>query len=127
MGIVLAIFLLIAITATTSAWWTAAFVALAVVAVALGWLGRRRLWIEDHVITETHVVLVRPDGLVVEIPHDRLIAVTRKGNAVRFTRDDGALLDFHRNPHCKAILQTISRIAPSAQCTTETIDLACDT
>ncbi len=98
MGIVVAIFLLIAITATTSAWWAASFIALAVVALALGWLGRRRLWIEDHVITETHVALMRPDGLAVEIPLDRLIAVRRKGNAVRFTRDDGALLDFNRNP-----------------------------
>jgi len=127
MGILMAIILLIAITATTSAWWSAAFVLLAIVALALGWLGRRRLWIEDHVITETHVALMRPDGLAVEIPLDRLIAVRRKGNAVRFTRDDGALLDFNRNPHSKAILQTISQIAPSAQCTTETIDLACDT
>ncbi len=126
MGIVVAIVLLIAITATTSAWWAAAFVALAVVALALGWLGRRRLWIEDHVITDVCVALVRPDGLAVEIPLDRLMAVTRKGNAVRFTRDDGALLDFNRNPHSKAILQTIRQIAPSAQCT-ETIDLACDT
>ena len=59
------------------------------------------------------VVLMRPDGLVVEVPHDRLLSATTKSNSIRFVRDDGALLIFARNPGGERVLRALEEVAPA--------------
>jgi len=125
-GVVVAVALVLCAFGAAQGVWTWVLVALAPVALALGWLGRRRLWIEDHVIDEGRVAVVRRDGSGAEIPMERIARVESGPGGVRFTRDDGAVLDFSRSPHGRRILALMEEIRPEAE-RAERIDPACYT
>ena len=126
LGVVVAIALVLTGLSAAQGAWSVVLVALAPVALALGWLGRRRLWLEDHVIDDERVAVVRRDGSGAEIPLARVVRVEAGPTGVRFTRDDGAVLDFGRSPHGRRILALMERIRPEAE-RAERIDPACDT
>ncbi|MGA0121651.1 MAG: hypothetical protein ACO3KD_01395 [Gaiellales bacterium] len=125
-GIVAAVALVLSGLSAAQGAWTVVLLALAPAAVALGWLGRRRFWIEDQVIDDRRVAVVRRDGSGGEIPLDRVVRVEVAAGGVRFTRDDGAVLDFGRTPHGRRILALMAAIRPEAE-RVERIDPACDT
>ena len=125
-GVVVAIALVLCGLGAAQGVWTWVLVALAPVALVLGWLGRRRLWIEDHVIDDARVAVVRRDGTGAEIPLARVARVESGPGGVRFTRDDGAVLDFGRSPHGRRILALMERIRPEVE-RAERIDPACYT
>ena len=125
-GIVVAVALVLSGLGAAQGVWTAVLLGLAPVAIALGWLGRRRLWIEDQVIDEARVALVRRDGSGAEIPLERVVRVESGPGGVRFTRDDGAVLEFARSPHGRRILALMERVRPTAE-RVERIDPACYT
>jgi hypothetical protein len=125
-GVVVAIALVLCGLGATQGAWSVLLVALAPVALALRWLGRRRLWIEDHVIDDARVAVARRDGSGAEIPLARVVRVESGARRVRFTRDDGAVLDFGRSPHGRRILALMGRIRPEAE-RAERVDPACDT
>lgn len=125
-GVVVAVALVLSGLSAAQGAWAVVLVALAPVAVLLGWLGRRRLWIEDQVIDAERVAVIRRDGSGAEIPLGRLVHVESSAAGVRFTRDDGAVLDFGRTPHGRRILALMAEIRPEAE-RAERIDPACDT
>ena len=125
-GIIVGVALALSGLSAAQGVWTVVLVALAPVAVLLGWLGRRRLWIEDQVIDAERVALIRRDGSGAEIPLGRVVRVESSATGVRFTRDDGAVLDFGRSPHGRRILALMAEIRPEAE-RAERIDPACDT
>lgn len=125
-GIVVAVALVLSGLGAAQGVWTAVLLGLAPVAIGLGWLGRRRLWIEDQVIDDARVALVRRDGSGAEIPLERVVRVESGPGGVRFTRDDGAVLAFARSPHGRRILVLMERIRPAAE-RVERIDPACYT
>ncbi|MFM7694041.1 MAG: hypothetical protein ACKO7U_07035 [Actinomycetota bacterium] len=125
-GVVVAVGLVLCGLGAAQGAWSVLLVALTPVAIGIGWLGRRRWWIEDHVIDDERVAVVRRDGSGAEIPLARIVRVESGPGGVRFTRDDGALLDFGRSPHGRRILALMERIRPEAE-RVERIDPACDT
>ncbi|MFM7552451.1 MAG: hypothetical protein ACKO7Q_06385 [Actinomycetota bacterium] len=125
-GVVVAVGLVLCGLGAAQGAWSVLLVALAPVALGTGWLGRRRWWIEDHVIDDERVAVVRRDGSGAEIPLARIVRVESGPGGVRFTRDDGALLDFGRSPHGRRILALMERVRPEAE-RVERIDPACDT
>jgi len=125
-GVVVAVALVLCALGAAQGAWSVLLVALAPVAIGIGWLGRRRWWIEDHVIDDERVALVRRDGSGAEIPLARVVRVESGPGGVRFTRDDGALLDFGRTPHGRRILALMAEIRPEAE-RVERIDPVCDT
>ena len=125
-GIVAAVALVLSGLGAAQGAWTLVLLALAPVAVVLGWLGRRRLWIEDQVIDDARVAVVRRDGAGAEIPLERVVRVESGPGGVRFTRDDGAMLEFGRSPHGRRILALMERLRPEAE-RAERIDPACYT
>jgi hypothetical protein len=125
-GVIVAVALVLSGLSAAQGVWSIVLVALAPAAVALGWLGRRRLWIEDQVIDADRVALIRRDGSGAEIPLERVARVEASATGVRFTRDDGAVLDFGRSPHGRRILALMAEIRPEAE-RAERIDPACDT
>lgn len=112
-GVVAAVAMLVSAFEAPTLPWALLLVLAAVGAVALGVAGRRRWWIEEQLVTDHGVVLMRPDGLVVEVPHDRLLSATTKSNSIRFVRDDGALLIFARNPGGERVLRALEEVAPA--------------
>jgi hypothetical protein len=94
--------------------------------IALGWLGRERLWIEDQLITPTSAVIVHPDGDTFSLDFNSMARVAERRNAIAFIRDDGAELQFNRNPHVKKIKRVLAEAAPGLSWVDE-VDLACDT
>ena len=98
----------------------------AVALVALGWLGRERLWIEDQLITPTSAVIVHADGARFELDFDEMARVAERRNAIAFIREDGAELRFNRNPHVKRIKRVLAEAAPQLSWVNE-VDPACDT
>ena len=68
----------------------------------------------------------RRDGSGAEIPLARVARVESGPGGVRFTRDDGAVLDLSRSPHGRRILALMERIRPQAE-RAERIDPACYT
>lgn len=112
-GVVAGVALLVSAFVVPTLLWAIVLVLAAVGAVALGVAGRLRWWIEEQVVTDRGVVLTRPDGLVVEIPHDRLVSTTTKSHSIRFVRDDGALLIFARNSEGERVLRVLEEVAPA--------------
>lgn len=112
-GVVAAVAFLISAFMVPTLLWAIVLVVAAVGAVALGVAGRRRWWIEEQVVTDHGVTLTRPDGLAVEIPHDRLVSATTKSHSIRFVRDDGALLIFARNSDGERVLRALEQAAPT--------------
>jgi hypothetical protein len=112
-GVVAAGALLISAFVVPTVLWAILLVVAAAGSVALGVAGRRRWWIEEQTVTDYGVALTRPDGLVVEIPHNRLVSATTKSHSVRFVRDDGALLIFARNADGERILRALEEAAPA--------------
>lgn len=103
-----------------------AMVALAVVSATLGVVAHRRVWTEDHLITDAAVILERPDGSGASIPLTRLQSATAKGSSVRFVRDDGGILDFNATASPRRVLQILEDVAPWAT-RREAHDPACST
>ena len=112
-GVVAGVALLVSAFVVPMLLWAIVLGLAAVGAVALGVAGRRRWWIEEQAVTDRGVVLTRPDGLVVEIPHDRLVSATTKSHSIRFVRDDGALLIFARNSEGERVLRVLEEVAPA--------------
>ena len=112
-GVVAGVALLVSAFVVPLLLWAIVLALAAVGAVALGVAGRLRWWIEEQVVTDRGVVLTRPDGLVVEIPHDRLVSATTKSHSIRFVRDDGALLIFARNSEGERVLRVLEEVAPA--------------
>lgn len=104
----------------------AALLLAAAAVLGLGLLGRRRLWVEDQIVTATAVVVVRPDGSMGEIPVERIERIALRGGGVAFVRDDGRELPFARNPHRKRLEAIMRDVAPTAQWVDE-VPIACDT
>jgi ribosomal protein L24E len=104
----------------------AALILAGLVALALGWLGRERLWVEDQLVTDEAVAVVRQDGSMGEIPFDRIARIAWRGTGLAFVRDDGRELAFARNPHRKRLERILRERAPSAQWVDE-VPIACDT
>lgn len=125
-GVVGAIFLVVGSFAASSLLLQAALVLAAIGVLGLGWLGRRRLWVEDQLLTPTSAVVVHADGATFEVPFDEVARVAARSNAVAFVRTDGAELRFNRNPHAKRIRRVLSQVAPDLAWVDE-IDPACDT
>ena len=98
----------------------------AVVALALGWIGRERFWLEDQLVTDDAVAVVRHDGAEAAIPFDRIARIAWRGTGIAFVRDDGRELAFARNPHRKRLERILRERAPSAQWVDE-VPIACDT
>ena len=119
-------FLVAGAVTTSSHLWQAVLLLAAVGAVALGWLGRERLWIEDQLITETSAVIVHADGAMFELGIDDIARVAERRNAIAFIRADGAELRFNRNPHVKRVKHVLLAVAPELDWVDE-VDLACDT
>ncbi len=101
-------------------------IGLAILAVAGGVLLHRRVWTEDQVVTVDGVALVRPRGDGADVPFDRITRAVDRGRMLRFTRDDGATLDFARSPHARRIRSLLAEHAPHVTWV-EDIDPACDT
>lgn len=112
-GVVAAVAMLVSAFEVPTLLWAIVLTIAAMGAVALGVAGRRRWWIEEQTVTDHGVVLTRPDGLVVEIPHDRLSSATTKSHSIRFIRDDGALLIFARNSDGERVLRALEQAAPA--------------
>jgi len=112
-GVVTAVALLVSAFVVPTLLWTIVLVVASGCAVVLGVAGRRSWWIEEQMVTVRGVSLTRPDGLVVEIPHDRLLSATTKSHSIRFIRDDGALLIFSRNPDGERVLRALEEAAPA--------------
>jgi hypothetical protein len=99
---------------------------LALVSATLGVIAHRRVWTEDHVITDAEVILERPDGSGARIPLTRLQSATAKGSSVRFVRDDGGILDFNATASTRRVLSILEDVAPWAT-RREAHDPACST
>ena len=98
----------------------------AVAALGLGLLGRDRFWLEDQLVTDDAVAVVRHDGAEAAIPFDRIARIAWRGTGIAFVRDDGRELAFSRNPHRKRLERILRERVPSAQWVDE-VPLACDT
>jgi hypothetical protein len=125
-GVIGAIFVGVSAFAMSSHVWQAVAVLAALALIALGWLGRERLWIEDQLITPTSAVIVHPDGDTFSLDFNSMARVAERRNAIAFIRDDGAELQFNRNPHVKKIKRVLAEAAPGLSWVDE-VDLACDT
>jgi len=125
-GLIGAIFVGVSAFAMSSHVWQAVVVLAALALLALGWLGRERLWIEDQLITPTSAVIVHADGARYELAFDEMARVAERRNAIAFIRDDGAELRFNRNPHVKKIKRVLAEAAPQLSWVNE-VDPACDT
>lgn len=124
-GIVVAVFLVLsAVSAGGPAGLGLAAAALA--AIAAGVVLHRRVWSEEQLVTADGVAIARPDGSGADIPFDRIVRVVDRGRMLRFTRDDGATLDFARTPHVRRIQSLLAERAPHVTWV-EDIDPACDT
>ena len=95
-------------------------------ALVLGWLGRERYWVEDQLVTDGTVAVVRQDGSMAEIPFERIARITWRGTGFTFVRDDGGELAFARNPHRKRLERILRERVPAAQWV-EDVPIACDT
>ena len=98
----------------------------ALAALAVAWIVRERLWLEDQIVTDDAVAVVRHDGAEAAIPFDRIDRIAWRGTGIAFVRDDGRELAFARNPHRKRLERILRERAPSAQWVDE-VPLACDT
>jgi hypothetical protein len=125
-GLIGAIFVGVSAFAMSSHLWQAVVVLAALALLALGWLGRERLWIEDQLITPTSAVIVHADGARYELEFDEMAHVAERRNAIAFIREDGAELRFNRNPHVKKIKRVLAEAAPQLSWVNE-VDPACDT
>jgi len=104
----------------------AALLGLALLALAAGIVARRRWWTEDQLITETMIVLSRPDGSGAEVPLSRIVRATALRSTLRFERDDGAVLDFNGLASARRALAVVESLAPAVACSVRS-DLACPT
>jgi hypothetical protein len=125
-GVMVSVALVAASVSAANLLWTPLLIVFAAAAFGLALLGRRRFWVEDQVITRDAVAIVRPDGVAGDIPLQRLVRAADRRTGIRFTRDDGALLDFSRNPHGKRVHGLLQQLAPHIAWVEE-IDPACDT
>lgn len=112
-GVVVAVALLVSALMVPTIGWTIVLIIAAMGAIALGIAGRRHWWIEEQMVTVNGISLTRPDGFVVEIPHDRLVSATTKSHSIGFVRDDGALLIFARNSDGERVLRALEKAAPA--------------
>lgn len=125
-GLIGGIFVGVSAFAITSHVWQAVVVIAALAMLALGWLGRERLWIEDQLITPTSAVIVHADGARYELGFDEMSRVAERRNGIAFIREDGAELRFNRNPHVKRVKRVLADAAPQLSWVDE-VDPACDT
>jgi hypothetical protein len=125
-GVVGAGFLLLGAFAASNPLVQVALVLAAVAAVALGWLGRERLWVEDQLITETAAVIVHADGARYDLAFADVARVAARRDTIAFVRGDGAELRFNRNPHAKKVRLAVNAVAPTLDWVDE-VDPACDT
>lgn len=125
-GLIGAIFVGVSAFAISSLLLQAVAILGALALLALGLLGRERLWIEDQLITDTSAVIVHADGAMFELRFDEISRVAERRNAIAFIRPDGAELRFNRNPHVKKVKRVLQDVAPELTWVDE-VDLACDT
>lgn len=125
-GLIGALFLIVSAFAADAVVWQALLVLGALAAAGIGIWGRSRIWVEDQLITDEGVAVVRPDGEHAEIPFDRLVSATRRGASITFLRDDGRKLGFVRNTRARRMRSLLAEVAPQVTWVDE-VDLACNT
>lgn len=86
---------------------------LAVAALAaLGVRLRRRVWLEDLVVTDRRVAVVPRDGDSSWLRLDELAGARERGTAVRFTARDGRMLSFAYVRSTRSLRRRLGEVRP---------------